>query len=341
MARTETNNLHLNMYGDGDNAGAGATNSSAPTNTGLNGNWVKLDNVISPIITAGGVLQSGVVTTASIADGAVTNTKLGNVSIMRNKLNIDAVDTSNFDFNLNQQLKIKDSGIGGTQLQDNAITNLKIADNSIMAGKINADAIETNTMNMNVDGRIQVKSLGIGTTQLADAAVVAWKLADDAVVSQKIANGSVTSDKILDSAVITSKINTGAVTESKISVDNTRTKVNFIFTKNTATGTGYFGVGNVTGSSDVGIMMLRAGSITGIYAMTGTGTLSNTALKGVHTFTIGDKLQVYVSGIQGEGIPPYTISTRLNGGAVDKLTISNNSIGATATMIVNVEVEYD
>ncbi len=267
MAITSTTNLSLNMYSDGDNPGAGVTNSSAPTNTGLNGNWHKIDAVAGGVITSAGALKSNVVTTASI--------------------------------------------------QDNAITSAKIGANAIINGKVNLSATDDTTLTV-ASGLIKVKDSGIGVTQLASNAV--------------------TSVKIIDNAVTTAKIIDDAVTSAKIGSNNTKTKANFVFTKNTAT-IGYLTAGNVTTSATVGIPMMRAGSITGIYVTSGSGIGTNTANVGTHTFAIGDKLQVYVSGIQGEHLPPYTVSTKIND--IDKLTVSNNNIGATTTMIVNIEVEYD
>jgi hypothetical protein len=107
----------------------------------------------------------------------------------------EATDNSTLQVHGSGYLKIKDLGVGSTQLADDAVITAKIADST-------------------------------GTTD----GVTSAKLATDSVIEAKIADNAVTTAKIKDSTgasdgVTTSKLATDAVTSAKISSTDTTFKV--------------------------------------------------------------------------------------------------------------------
>ena len=133
--------------------------------------------------------QPGSVSTAKIADLAVTT----------EKINDSAVTAA----------KILDGAVGTSELADLAVTTAKVADSAVTAGKI-------------ADSAIIAAKLGVGaveTAALADLAVTSGKIADSAVTAAKILDGAVGTSELADSAVTAAKILDGTVTGAKIAAN--------------------------------------------------------------------------------------------------------------------------
>ena len=136
-------------------------------------------------------------TTAKIADSAVTATQLATDSVTTAKVADGAVTTAKLGASSVTTSKIADSNVTEAKLASNSVTTTKIANSSVTTGKV------------------------------ADAAVTTAKLANNSVTTPKIANLNVTTGKLADEAVTTEKLADGSVTEDKLqltkdlTVDNT------------------------------------------------------------------------------------------------------------------------
>jgi hypothetical protein len=128
----------------------------------------------------------------------------------------DATLTINGGVTSGGAVKIKDLGVGTTQLAANAVTTAKILDSNVTSAKLATDAVIT----------IKIADNNVTTAKIADANVTDVKLATDSVTTAKIAAlnvtaaklavDSVTTTKIADLNVTTAKINDDAVTTVKI-----------------------------------------------------------------------------------------------------------------------------
>ena len=150
-------------------------------------------------------LKDGAVTTAKIADGAVSEEKLDSVKdLAADDSTLTMAETSNAF-----TLSVKDGGIATAKIADGAVSEEKIADGAVTREKIAPEAI----------GATRLATESVQTHKIQDAAVTTAKIADEAVTNAKISDGAVTNAKISDGAVTTEKIATGAVTLGKMASD--------------------------------------------------------------------------------------------------------------------------
>lgn len=132
-------------------------------------------------------IPDGSITTAKLADNAVTSAK------------------------------IKPSAVGAPQLAVGAVSGDIIQKNTIVASKLADGCV----------GAAAIAAGAVTGDKIANAAVTVDKIADDSVNSDKIADGAVTTDKLATSSVATEKLQDLCVTTPKIAdqaVDTTKLK---------------------------------------------------------------------------------------------------------------------
>jgi hypothetical protein len=105
----------------------------------------------------GGPEDGPKITTAGLADAAVTLLKLADLAVSTAKLQDSAVTTQKIAANAVDTTKIAANAVGNTQIANLAVTNGKIADLSVTSNKL--------------------ANSSVGTNQLANASVTAAKLA--------------------------------------------------------------------------------------------------------------------------------------------------------------------
>jgi hypothetical protein len=120
MARATTPRLNLGMWDDGDNPGAGSK-TEIVGNTGLNGNWLRIDLAIGTEHNADGTHKTGVIRAENLNDDVVDG-----ITIIR-----DAITK-----------KLKIGNIPGVHLQDLSVTTNKIVDGAVTRSKIENGAID-------------------------------------------------------------------------------------------------------------------------------------------------------------------------------------------------------
>jgi len=156
MARVGTPLGNLGTWIDEENPGAG---SQVQDNTGLNGNWLKIDLGLFTQHNADGTHKSDIidginikntavdgatletsatsgaktlrikdlgVTTAKINAAAVTTAKIASAAITNALMAVDAIDTN----------KIVDNAVASTKLNTNAVTTVKILDANVTTAKL-------------------------------------------------------------------------------------------------------------------------------------------------------------------------------------------------------------
>ncbi|UNB88612.1 beta strand repeat-containing protein [Lactiplantibacillus plantarum] len=137
-------------------------------------------------ITTETVIDKGVIGTAEIANGAITNAQIGK----------EAVGTA----------QIADLAVGTAQIGDGTITNAKIGKLAVGTAQIANAAIT----------EAQIGSLAVGTAQIKDAAINSAKIASLAVGTAQIGDGAITNAKIGKLAVGTAQIANAAITDAQI-----------------------------------------------------------------------------------------------------------------------------
>jgi hypothetical protein len=148
------------------------TNSSILTAADLNKNTDQLLFLSQELDDT--VANLALTTAGSIADGAITESKL------RQSPNEEAVVTG----------AIRDGAVTEDKLAANAVTETKIDNGSITLAKMTADSVDTS----------QLVNLAVSTAKIDDLAVTTGKIDNLAVTAAKIANNTITTTQ-LDSSV--------------------------------------------------------------------------------------------------------------------------------------------
>jgi len=143
--------------------------SSTDLSISANGTAALLKDVVIDI-------NSGAITTAKIADAAVTSVKIGNKEV--------------------KNANIDDAAVNTLQLADASVTTLKLADAAVTSIKIGNKEVK----NVNIDDE------AVNTLQLADGSVTTPKLADASVTIAKLTSAGVSdANKVYITNAITGK----------------------------------------------------------------------------------------------------------------------------------------
>jgi hypothetical protein len=142
--------------------------------------WDPVDPTVPPI-------PNGSITTAKLADGAVTATKMAASTITATQ--------------------IADGTVTGTKMAPSTITATQIADGAVTATKMAPSTITTT----------QLADASITTVKVADGAMTTLKMADNAVTTLKMADNAVTTLKMADASVTALKMAANAITDVSVS----------------------------------------------------------------------------------------------------------------------------
>lgn len=167
---------------------------------------ITADKIHAGAITAeSGILADGVVGTAQIADGSITDAKI--VGLTANKITAGTINGSEINVtNLNAD-NITAGTINGQRIpqlgedkiQDGAISGIKIVNGAVTTDKIGNSAVTAD--------------------KIVAGAITADKIAANAVTANKILAGEITTDKLAANAVTSEKIAAHAITVNQIASD--------------------------------------------------------------------------------------------------------------------------
>jgi len=262
---------------------------------------------------AGGSL-SGNFPNPSIADWAVTNTKIAPNSIWTNQIIDLAVGTAQIGNGAITNEKIGGLAVGTAQIGNGAVTNQKIATNAVGTAQIGPGAVGTGQIGAGAITNALIGALAVGTAQIGDGAVTNQKIAANAVGTTQIGPG----------AVGTAQIGAGAITTALIAAN--------------AVGTLNIGPGAVTRDRLAVAAATQAGATAGVlsnFALTAPDTWTTAATLVVTTrggfvalnATHGLYAEVYASTagtftlrLVRDGVPIASVSVNLTAGAVAVLT---------------------
>lgn len=134
-------------------------------------------------------IPDGSITTAKLADNAVTSAKIKPSAVGTSQLAVGAVSGDIIQKNTIVASKLADGCVGAAAIADGAVTGDKIANAAVTVDKIADDSVNSD--------------------KIADGAVTMDKIARSSVSTEKLQDLCVTTPKIADQAVDTTKLNTG------------------------------------------------------------------------------------------------------------------------------------
>ncbi len=224
---------------------SGSLSNEAITNVYI-GALSKTNNSFPTGVIATATLADGSVTTIKIADSAVTTAKINDAAVTNAKLGADSVNGSKIADNsidsehyvdgsidtihiADAQIttdkitdfnvttdKIANSNVTNAKLADNSVTTAKISNLNVTTGKIAADAIDGTKIADDSINSEHYVDGSIDTAHIADSQITTAKVADANITTAKILDANVTTAKIADSNITTAKIANDAVTSDKI-----------------------------------------------------------------------------------------------------------------------------
>ena len=183
---------------------------------------VNVDDASIEIATNALQLKDSGVSTAKIANAAVTGVKIEDGAVSNTKISDGAITGAKVQDGTLANAKLANSTISGKSLGANLDSLSAAAAGALTMTAYNGSAAVSN-LAVNVDGvtveidgsnKVAIKNLGVGTAKLADNAVSTAKIANAAVTTAKLSDGSVSNAKIIDAAVTPAKISVSPVYES-------------------------------------------------------------------------------------------------------------------------------
>lgn len=142
----------------------------------------------------------------NIADGAITESKIGSGAVTSGKIAANSITAA----------KIQDGTITGAELASKAISGTHIGDGVIATAHIAANAITTGKIAANAVTADQIKAGSITSGKIAADAVTADKIKAGTITATEIAANTITADEIKAGAIGTSELAADAVTAAKI-----------------------------------------------------------------------------------------------------------------------------
>lgn len=152
------------------------------------------------------IIKDGSITTAKLADGAVTSVKIADGAVTTSKIADGNVTTAKLADGAVTTNKIADGNVTTAKLADGAVTTDKIADGNVTTAKLADGAVTTSKI---LDGAVTTAKLAdasVTTEKLADGSVTAAKLAPGAITNIAIAQNTITGDKLADGSIPSSKL---------------------------------------------------------------------------------------------------------------------------------------
>lgn len=200
---SETHNTTTNVYGLINlQVGAGTVVSGIFTgvtwNTGNKFLEIEADITGGTNYTSLATVELITVPYALQADNAnkFSGSLSGDVSGLQSSTSIqsNAVTTAKMADNAVTSAKVASNAINTTHITDNAITNIKMAANAVNTPQIADNAVTSS----------KVAANAINTTHIADNAVTTTHFSDNAVSTSKVADNAITATKIATGAVVKS-----------------------------------------------------------------------------------------------------------------------------------------
>jgi hypothetical protein len=159
---------------------------------------------------------TGQISTAQIADSAITALKIGALAVISGKIAVDAVSAA----------EIAALAVGSSELAAGAVIAGKItaltivaadiAANTITAAKIVADTITASEIAANAITSSELAAGAVIAGKIAALTIVAGDIAALTITGAKIAAGTITADKLVANSITAGQIQAGAIGATEI-----------------------------------------------------------------------------------------------------------------------------
>ena len=190
------------------------SSSTFSTNTTVNVTWDSgslsseaITNVyIGALSKTNNSIPTGIIATATLADGSVTTVKLADDAVTVAKMAVNSVDSDQY----------VDGSIDTIHIASAQVTADKIGTSAVTTAKINADAITSAKIaDEQIDSEHYVDG-SIDTAHIADSQITVAKMAANSVDSDQYVDGSIDTAHIADSQITSAKIVDGAIVNADI-----------------------------------------------------------------------------------------------------------------------------
>jgi len=190
------------------------SSSTFSTNTTVNVTWDSgslsseaITNVyIGALSKTNNSIPTGIIATATLADGSVTTVKLADDAVTVAKMAVNSVDSDQY----------VDGSIDTAHIASAQVTADKIGTNAVTTAKINADAITSAKIgDEQIDSEHYVDG-SIDTVHIADSQITVAKMAANSVDSDQYVDGSIDTAHIADSQITSAKITDGAIVNADV-----------------------------------------------------------------------------------------------------------------------------
>ena len=206
------------------------SSSSFSTDTTVNITWDSgnlsnetIDNVyIGALSKTNNSIPTGVIATATLADGSVTTVKLGADAVTGAKIADDSIDSEHY----------VDGSIDTAHIADSQITNAKMADNSVDSDQYVDGSIDTAHIANSQITNAKMAANSVDSDQYVDGSIDTAHIGDSQVTTAKIADSNITSAKILDGTIVNADINASAAIDATKIHDGTISNTEFGYLNN-------------------------------------------------------------------------------------------------------------
>jgi hypothetical protein len=190
------------------------SSSTFSTNTTVNVTWDSgslsseaITNVyIGALSKTNNSIPTGIIATATLADGSVTTVKIAADAVTGAKIADDSIDSEHYVDGSIDTIHIASAQVTADKIGTSAVTTAKINADAITGAKIADDQIDSEHY---VDGSID-------TIHIADSQITVAKMAINSVDSDQYVDGSIDTIHIADSQITSAKIVDGTIVNADI-----------------------------------------------------------------------------------------------------------------------------
>ena len=206
------------------------SSSTFSTDTTVNVTWDSgnlsnetIDNVyIGALSKTNNSIPTGVIATATLADGSVTTIKIAADAVNGSKIADDSIDSEHY----------VDGSIDTAHIADSQITNAKMAANSVDSDQYVDGSIDTVHIADSQITNAKMAANSVDSDQYVDGSIDTVHIGDSQVTTTKIADSNITSAKILDGTIVNADINASAAIDATKIHDGTISNTEFGYLNN-------------------------------------------------------------------------------------------------------------